>query len=124
MIKTREEEPEEIPYEIEDTQDGKYFVRYTVTKECAVDITVKYEDKPDKCLALRGSPYSATFTAEAKPDANSLVGQAMVKAIQKKIEEMQGFMKETSEGTTVKNKDLSDVKALLSVKDKVELVQN
>lgn len=97
-------------------------MRYTLEKECTVDITVKYEDKPDKWVNVRGSPYSASFAAGSKPDANSLVGQAMVKAIQKKIEEMQGFMKETSDGTNHKNKDLTDVKVLISVKDKVEQV--
>ena len=46
----------------------------------------------------------------------------MVKNAQKRIEQLSSFMKETQAGATVKDKDLSDVKQLISVKDKMELI--
>ena len=48
----------------------------------------------------------------------------MVKNVQKKIETMQAFMKETQQGATIKDKDLSDVKTLIGVKDCMEVVYN
>ena len=43
VIKTREENPEEIIPEIVDADDGKYYVKYQVSKECDVDIKVSYK---------------------------------------------------------------------------------
>jgi hypothetical protein len=48
----------------------------------------------------------------------------MVKNAQKKIEMMQAFMKDTQAGATLKDKDLTDVKTLISVKDCMEVVYN
>lgn len=46
----------------------------------------------------------------------------MVKHVQKKIEIMQGFMKETATGCITKQKDLADVKTLIGVKASMEVV--
>ena len=43
VIKTKEENPEEIIPEIVDADDGKYYVKYQVEKECDVDIKVSYK---------------------------------------------------------------------------------
>ena len=43
-ISTREEEPKNIPCEIRDTDDGKYYVKYRCEQEGEVDIVVKYQD--------------------------------------------------------------------------------
>lgn len=47
-IMTKEEEPQEIPCEIRDTEDGKYFVKYKCDKEIEVNIDVKYLDSKNK----------------------------------------------------------------------------
>ena len=123
-IKTREEEPQEIPAEIVDANDGKYYVKYNVDRECEVDIRVSYKNNKDQWQQLRGSPYQASFNATSPANVNHLTGPAMVKNVQKKIETMQAFMKETQQGATIKDKDLSDVKTLIGVKDCMEVVYN
>ena len=47
-IFTREENPVEIPAEIIDADDGKYYVRYQVDKECEVDVKLAYQDNKGK----------------------------------------------------------------------------
>ena len=64
-IKTREEEPRDIPAEITDSDDGKYYVKYQVDTECEVDIKVAYEDNKGVWNKVRGSPYVASFSAAA-----------------------------------------------------------
>ena len=48
----------------------------------------------------------------------------MVKNAQRKIEELQKFMTETKAGASVKDKDIDDVKVLISVKDSMEVIFN
>jgi len=55
---------------------------------------------------------------------NQLTGPSLFKNAQKKIEAMQGFMKETQQGATIKDKDLGDVVTLISVKDSMETIYN
>ena len=43
-IKTIEENPQEIPAEIEDTNDGKYYVSYTVDREVECEVKVAYQN--------------------------------------------------------------------------------
>ena len=71
---------------------------------------------------VRGSPYTASFNAASPAAANHLTGPAMVKNAQRKIEQLQGFMKETHSGLTLKDKDLTVVKNLIGVKDCMEVV--
>jgi len=116
-VMTREENPVEIPVEITDTNDGKYYVKYMVDKECDVDIKVAYENNKGIWKTVRGSPYTASFSAQAQANNNHLTGPALFKHVQKKIESSQAFMKDTHSGSVVKDKDLSDVKTLIGVKD-------
>ena len=60
---TREDDPVEIPAEITDANDGKYYVKYTVEKECDVDIKVACENNKGIWKTVRGSPYTASFSA-------------------------------------------------------------
>ena len=122
QIKTVEEEPKEIPNEIEDRNDGKYYVKYQLDREVEVDIKVAYQNNKGQWQNVRGSPYRASFNAASQPAVNSLTGQAMVKNAQKKIEHMGGFIKNTHANASVKDKDLDDVKTLIKVKDAVEQV--
>ena len=79
---TKGDNPVEIPCEIRDNEDGKYFVKYKVEEEGEVDITVKYMDGKNKWHVVRGSPYTASFSAASDAKVNSLTGPAMVKNIQ------------------------------------------
>ena len=121
-VKTREDEPEEIPCEIVDADDGKYFVKYQVDREVDVDIKVAYQNNKGAWQNLRGAPYSASFSAAAAPNVNHLTGPSLVKNAQRQIEELQKFMKETQAGATVKDKDIDDVKVLIGVKDSMESI--
>lgn len=122
QIKTVEDEPKEIPNEIEDRNDGKYYVKYSVDREVEVDIKVAYQNNKGQWQSVRGSPYRASFNAASPVQVNSLTGQAMVKNAQKKIEAMSGFIKTTHANANVKDKNLEDVKNLIMVKDAVEQV--
>ena len=53
---------------------------------------------------------------------NKLIGPGIQKHVVGQIEELQEFMKETTSGLNVKDKDLQDVKELIKVKDHVETV--
>lgn len=121
-VTPRDVDPFDIPVTIEDADDGKYYVKYTVEQEVQVDVRVQYQDNKGNWKNVRGSPYSASFVGGVAPNVNLLTGPAMVKNAQKKIESMQTFLKETHSGASTKDKDLSDVKALISVKDCVEQV--
>ena len=121
-IKTIEDQPQEIEAEITDADDGKYYVKYQMDREVEVDIVVSYMNNKQKWQPINGSPYQASFSASADPKNNHLTGPALVKNAQKKIEQLQSFIKETQQGATIKDKDLSDVKTLISVKANVETV--
>lgn len=73
-------------------------------------------------MPVRGSPYSASFNQKTPASANNLTGSAMTKHIPHSMERLSTFMKETLQGSLIKDKDLTDTKVLISVKDNVELV--
>lgn len=117
------ENAKEIPCEIDDKDDGQYFVTYKVEEECEVSVSILFKDDKGKFVPIRGSPYSATFSANAKPDGNANVPPSLVKHVAKSIETKQSFFKETIAGATIKDpKDLEVVKTLIAVKDCVDEV--
>ena len=121
-IKTREEEPQTIPSEIVDNNDGKYFVKYTLDRECEVDIKVAYQNNKGVWEKVRGSPYTASFSAASPANVNTLTGPSLVKNAQAEIMKLQEFMKSTQAGASIKDKDLTEVRELIGVKDCVEQV--
>jgi len=74
-------------------------------------------------VPLRGSPYSASFSAASKPDSNHLIGPSLPKYVTKIIEETGRWMKETTNSAITSDKDLSEIKTLISVVDSVKQVQ-
>jgi hypothetical protein len=75
-------------------------------------------------VPLRGSPYSASFSAATKHDANHLTGNTLPKYVTKVIEQSQTWMKESSNAANTKDKDLTEIKQLLSVVDSVKQVHD
>jgi dynein heavy chain len=120
-ITTNDDPAEEVEATIRDSDDGQYHVTYTVDKPISVKISIQFKDEKDQMVDVRGSPYSASFNEETPAKLNALVGPALQKAAISRIEELQNFMRETSEGVNIKEKDLSDVKLLIAVKDNVEI---
>jgi len=97
-------------------------VKYTCETACEVEIKIAYQNNKGDWQTVRGSPYTASFSLEAEAKNNTLTGPALVKNAQKQIESLGTFMKETHAGATVKNKDLTDTKTLIGVKDCMEQV--
>lgn len=75
-------------------------------------------------VPLRGSPYSASFSAHAKPEVNNLLGSVLPKYVTKVIETSQAWMKESSHAANTKDKDMTDIKQLLAVVDAVKIVHD
>ena len=123
-IVTKGENSREIPCDIDDHNDGQYYVKYQLDTEEEVSITVLFKDEQGNMVPVRGSPYNASFNANTNPNANNLTGPALTKHITRQIENLQSFMKETAAGASTKDKDFSDVKVLIDIKDHYELVFN
>lgn len=75
-------------------------------------------------VPLRGSPYTASFSASAKSEVNNLLGTVLPKYVTKVIETSQAWMKESSQAANTKEKDMTDIKQLLSVVDAVKNVHD
>ena len=73
---------------IEDTDDGQYHVKYTVEKPCSVKIKIDFRDEKGEMVALRGSPYRASFNEETSGKANVTIGPSLQKATLGQLEQL------------------------------------
>lgn len=73
-------------------------------------------------VPLRGSPYKSSFSAKSVANVNNLTGPAMGKYIATELEQIHSFISETTKGAATKDKNIQDVKTLISVKDSVDSV--
>lgn len=73
-------------------------------------------------VAVRGSPYRSTFSGKSAPNVNNLTGPAMGKHIATELEQIHTFISETSKGASTKDKNIQDVRTLITVKDAVDSV--
>lgn len=117
-------EPGEVQCQVIDKDNGQYIVKYQVDEEAEVKIEILFEDDKGKMVPVRGSPYKGSFSAKSAATANNLTGPAMGKFIQTGLEELHNFIVETTKGAQTKDKNIHDVKTLISVKDYVESVFN
>jgi hypothetical protein len=69
-------------------------------------------------VPVRGSPFTATFV-EGKADMNTLSGPSLPKYVARTIDATQTWMKETQSNANTKDKNLEDIKVLISVFDSV-----
>ncbi len=99
-------------------------MKYQVDEECEAKIEIYFQDDKGKMVALRGSPYKASFTAKSAATVNNIVGPAMEKYLKGGLEELHNFIVETTKGAQTKDKNIQDVKTLISVKDYVDSVYN
>ena len=121
---TVEDPPQVIENEILDRDDGSYLITYQVDEPCECNIEVLFKNDKQKFVPIRGSPYRATFEEGVNPNMNKIIGPGIQKNAVAQIEALQEFMKETTAGLNVKDKDLQDVKELIKVKDHVETVNS
>ena len=87
QITIKADNGQEVPYELDDHNDGQYFVKYSVDHECSVNITVLFMDDKGKMVPVRGSPYSASFSASSPATANHLTGPTLPKYVTRVIEQ-------------------------------------
>jgi len=83
---------------------------------------VLFQDDKGKMVPVRGSPYSASFSNATKAETNHLNGPNLPKYVAKTIEATQTWMKETSNNANTKDKNMEDIKVLISVVDSVKQV--
>ena len=114
----------EIPNQLHDKDNGSYEVKYQVDEECEVKIEIFFQDDKGKMVPLRGSPYRASFSGKSAAGVNNIVGPAMEKHIKSSLEELHTFIVEATKGAQTKDKNILDVKTLISVKDYVDSVYN
>ena len=72
-------------------------------------------------MPIRGVPFKATFSNSAVAKDNLMTGSAMDKHIKKELERLTNLMNDNKRELNTKDKDLKDVKALLKVKENVEV---
>lgn len=94
--------------------------RYQSDDECKVRVEVRFFNDKEEWVHIRGSPYSASFKEGTPASDNLLNGSAMERQIKKELERLQGDLTNCKKETITKDKDLKDVKVLLTVKDNVD----
>jgi hypothetical protein len=124
QVTIKDAKKSDVPCEITDKDNGQYFVKYQVDEEADLTIEVLFQDDKGKMVPVRGSPYSAGFKAGTKPELNHLNGPALPKHVTRTIESTQAWMKEMSHSANTKDKNLDDIKVLISVVDSVKQVQD
>lgn len=115
----------EIQCSIQDLDNGKYICRYTAPQEGEVEIRVLFQDDKGNMVPLRGSPYRGHMTPGFKEVDGKMVGDSMKKYISTEIKRLQELMQTTKSeiNTKDKDKDMTNVKQLLKVKENVEQTQ-
>lgn len=108
---------------VTDNDDGTYKVEYTCEEEGDVHIRVDFLDDKGQMVPVRGSPYKASFVADAKPADNLMSGGCMARYIAKDLERIASELAEAKKEINSKDKDLKNVKVLLKVKENVERSQ-
>jgi len=116
-------EDDKIDCAIVDTDNGFYNCSYTMPNEGKVRIEILFRDDKENMVHIRGSPYKASFSNTAKPSENVMCGGALERHIKAEITRLQTLMTESKRDVNTKDKDLKDVKQLLSVKETIESIQ-
>ena len=117
-------ERKELPAEIIDQDNGKYTVKYTAEEACDVKIEILFKDDKENMVPLRGSPYTANFSAKGTANSNILTGPAMREFVAAQLEQIGNYISDSQKGSNIKDKDINDVKVLISVKDIVDEVNS
>ena len=106
--------------------NGKYICRYVPEHEGDYEVRILFQDDKGNMVPLRGSPYHANIKPGFKESDGKLVGEALKKYIATEIKRLQELMQQTKHeiNTKDKDKDMTSVKTLLSVKFKVESTQS
>lgn len=123
LLAEYKQETKEIKCDITDTDNGQYDVKYVVEAEGPVSISILFLDDKGRMVPVRGSPYLINYKDGVDPKCNLMTGKLMAEQIAKQIVSLQATMTDSKREIHTKDKNLSEVKVLLSVKEKVEHTQ-
>jgi len=114
-----ETEETQLDTRIEDMHNGQYRVYYHCKEEVQnAQIEILYRDESNNLVPIRGSPYSASFSPNFDKKNNELKGSYLLMQAIKELNETEKNILESKNAINIKSKDrdLSDVEVLLSVK--------
>ena len=107
----------EVP--VIDSEDGTYKVKYTIDAEKEVEINV-YLMVKEELVAIRGSPYKASFNSAAPKANNTLAGPLMQAFFKNQMGDLSDYMSKKDKSISTKGKDLQEVPTLLNIKSEIE----
>ena len=110
-------ETTEVP--VEDNNDGSYKVKYTYDLEKEVQVHV-YLMVKEELVAIRGSPYTASFNSTANKADNTLAGPLMQAHFKQQVSDLMDYMSKKDKSISTKGKNLEEVAVLLGIKSEVE----
>jgi len=115
----------EIECSIDDCDNGKYICKYTAPDDGEVELRILFQDDKGNMVPLRGSPYKSIMKPGFKENDGKMVGESMKKYIAYEVKRLQDLMQSTKSeiNTKDKDKDMTSVKQLLKVKEKVDTTQ-
>ena len=113
----------EFPFEITDLDNGSYQIKFKVEEEVSnLKVDIKYENEKGELVPIRGNPYSSSFKEGVNLKNNELTGPALISYITNSLAETEKFITDSRNNINIKNKDISDVKELLEVKENLGLI--
>lgn len=115
-------EENNIEVEIHDNNDGTYSCRYTVDTEGSVKVEILFENEKNEMVPVRGSPFVASFIEGVKANENLMTGGIMDRHIKKELERLTNSLADRKKSCRKDDKDISNVKVLLGVKEATESV--
>ena len=121
------EESEEVLLEnrIEDLNNGQYKVYYHCAEEVSnVKIDINFKDENGIWVPIRGCPYRACFSHLNDKRNNDLKGTYLQNKVIKELNDIEKDIVDSKNAINIKSKDrdLSDVEVLLSVKSNLQRI--
>ena len=108
-----------IPVQVNDSDDGRYMITYTIPDEEVYEICAKFEGTfGGNSGHLQGFPLTIQMDANASREKNSMTGPLVMDAIRQDIAELTKFTRETQAGLVAKVPQ-DNVKALVKIKEHI-----
>jgi hypothetical protein len=111
-----------IDVEIVDNNDGTYSCKYVCESEGEVKIEILFENEKNEMVPVRGSPFIASFIEGVKASDNLMTGGIMDRHIKKELDRLTNSLADRKKACRKDDKDISNVKVLLGVKENTESV--
>lgn len=112
----------EIPFEVQDFNNGQYEVRYTAAIGSYL-VYVKLKDEIGTLRPLRGSPFKPSMIQYGKKRANDFTGPLLSSWIGNTLKQLEEFYRQTETGRSSKIGE-GDIKALIKVMDNIKAMSD